>query len=55
MPKWVRIPFLGVPCTRLDWLKSLAFHSINESTPFCSGTKRLAEDTPGVGAPRLPG
>lgn len=25
MPKWVRIPFLGVPGTHLDWLKSLAF------------------------------
>jgi hypothetical protein len=26
MPKWVRIPLLGVPGTHLDWLKSLAFH-----------------------------
>jgi hypothetical protein len=39
MPRWVRIPSVGVPGTRLDWLKSLAFPCYD----FVSSTAYLAK------------
>jgi len=50
MPKWVRIPFLGVPSTRPDWLKSLAFHCYWSCFLYYLLAKQKTEDTPGVGA-----
>lgn len=54
MPKWVQIPFLGVPGTHLDWLKSLAFHYHDLISSITYPLNGETEDTPGVGAPRLP-
>jgi hypothetical protein len=42
MPRWVRIPLIGVPGTHLDWLKSLTFHCYNllSSTAYLLSGKR---------------